>query len=83
MESALAGYLGKPEVRYFVLDLAQLIFISSSGLRILMIIIKTLARRSGKLYLIGAGEQTIKLITMSGLAKLIFFRGSLDECEVD
>lgn len=81
LEMALAGHLKNPEVKKIILEIPELTFVSSSGLRVLMLIIKHLTPRNGRLYLVGAVPQTIGLIKMSGMTKWVHFKDNRLECE--
>lgn len=81
LEMSLSPYLKKAEITTIVMDVPQMTFVSSSGLRVMMLIIKALVPRNGKLYLVGASPQIISLIKMSGMTKWINLRNSIQECE--
>lgn len=81
LEMALGEHLKNSEVKKIILDIPELTFISSSGLRVLMLIIKHLVPRNGRLYLVGAAPQIVGLIKMSGMTKWVNFKDSLLECE--
>ncbi len=68
-EGELLRHFGDAAIREIVLEAADLTFISSSGLRVLMLLIKTLRPRDGALRLVGAGSEIVKLVEMSGLDK--------------
>lgn len=80
MEMALSPYLKNTAINTIILEVPDLTFISSSGLRVMMIIIKNLSPRKGRLYMVGAGEQIVSLIKMSGMGKWINLRNSLQQC---
>lgn len=81
LEMELSSYLRKEAITTIILDVPQMTFVSSSGLRVMMLIIKALVPREGKLYLVGASPQVIGLIKMSGMTKWINLRNSIDECQ--
>lgn len=83
LEMALADSVKNAEVRKVVLEVSDLTFISSSGLRVMMLLIKTLTPRGGKLYMIGATAQIVGLVKMSGMTKWIHLKNNLAECESD
>ena len=83
LEMSLSSYLRDPSIKKIVLDVPDLTFISSSGLRVMMVIIKSLTPRNGRLYLVGATAQIIGLVKMSGMTKWINVRNSVEECESD
>lgn len=80
LEMALAPHLRNPAIDTFILNVPELTFISSSGLRVMMIIIKNIAPKKGRLYMVGAGEQIAGLVKMSGMSKWILLRNRIDEC---
>jgi serine/threonine-protein kinase RsbW len=83
MEMALSSHLRNPAVKTIVLEVPELTFVSSSGLRVMMVIIKTLVPRDGKLYMVGAQDQVAALFRMSGMTKWINFRDCLQDCEAN
>ena len=80
LEMALAGYLRDPSITTVILEVPELTFVSSSGLRVMMLIIKSLAPKSGKLYMVGANDQVTGLVKMSGMTKWINLRNTIQEC---
>ena len=80
-EMAISGHLKSSELKTVILEVPELSFVSSSGLRVFMLIIKSLSPRKGKLYMVGAGDQLAGLVKMSGMTKWIHLRGSVQECE--
>ena len=83
MEMSLAPYIKDPSVTKIVLDVPELSFVSSSGLRVIMLIIKALIPREGRLYMVGASPQIIGLIKMSGMTKWITLKDNAAQCEND
>lgn len=81
LEAALGRHLRDPKVMKIVLEVPALTFISSSGLRVIMVMIKSLVPRNGKLYMVGAAAQIVGLIKMSGMSKWIHQRENLIDCE--
>ena len=62
--------------RAVVMDLEKLSYISSAGLRILLMIAKNLASRDGKLALCALSEPIREVIEISGFDKIIPVHGS-------
>ena len=81
MEMTLSPHLRNTAVDKVILEVSDLTFVSSSGLRVMMIIIKTLTPRKGNLYMVGASSQIVGLVKMSGMTKWIHLRDSLRDCE--
>lgn len=81
LEMSLSPYLKRPEITSIILDVPQMTFVSSSGLRVMMLIIKALVPRNGELYMVGASPQIVSLIKMSGMTKWIHLRNNIQECE--
>lgn len=79
-ESVAADCLADPSVTKVILDMARLSLISSSGLRVIMVVVKKLMPRNGKLFLAGASSQVVDLLRMSGMTGLVEFRDSVDAC---
>lgn len=82
MEMGIAPHLKNPAVKNFIIEVPDLTFVSSSGLRVFMVIIKALTPKEGKLFLVGAGDQVAGLVKMAGMGKWINMRNSAQECEV-
>lgn len=82
LEMALSEHLKDPKVKNVVVEVPDLTFVSSSGLRVFMIIIKALNPKQGRLYLVGAGEQVAGLVKMAGMSKWIHMKNSIQECEL-
>lgn len=80
-EMAISSHLKSPDLKTVILDVPELSFVSSSGLRVFMLIIKSLSARKGRLYMVGAGDQLAGLVKMSGMTKWIYLRNSIQECE--
>lgn len=57
--------------RFFILDMGQLEFITSSGIRVLIAASKKCVSSSGKFILANLGEQVLKILTISGIVGLI------------
>lgn len=83
LEGALSTPLKNAAVRRVILDVPDLTFVSSSGLRIFMLIIKTLTPRQGRLFMVGAASQVEQLVKMSGMSKWIDLRNNISECTCD
>lgn len=81
LKAALFPRLEKEEMEKVILHIPKLFFISSAGLRIVIMTIKALSRTNGKLYMVGALPQVVGLIKRSGLDTMIHFRDSIEECE--
>lgn len=80
LETSLAPYLKKEEITTIIFDVPQMTFVSSSGLRVMMLIIKALVPRDGRLYMIHASPQIVNLVKMSGMTKWIHLRNRIEEC---
>lgn len=80
LEMALSSFLKDPSVKHVILEVPDLTFISSSGLRVMMIIIKALTPKRGRLFMVGAADQILGLVKMSGMGKWINLRNSVQEC---
>lgn len=82
LEMDLAPHLSRPGTRDVVMEVPDLTFVSSSGLRVFMIIIKSIAPRQGRLFMVGAGPQVVGMIRMAGMGKMFQFRDTIQECEL-
>lgn len=82
LEMELAPWLAKPELKDVVMEAPELSFVSSSGLRICMIILKRITPRRGSLYVVGANRQVMSVFEMAGMSRMFRFRNSVGECEL-
>lgn len=80
LEMELAPYLKRETVKCVIMDIPDVTFMSSSGLRVFMMILKALQPRGGVLFVVGADSQVTGTIGMARLDKLIQFRDSIQEC---
>ncbi len=62
-----------------LIDMSQVSFLASIGIRHLVSATKTLARKGGQLILIGSQNVVGEVITTAGLASMIRMVGSEDE----
>ena len=76
-ESVIMGQIRKGEQR-LVVDFTRLDFISSSGLRILLIAAKTLRAEDGTLVLCGMKEHIREVFQISGFGHIIPIEDSLE-----
>jgi stage II sporulation protein AA (anti-sigma F factor antagonist) len=74
----LAGYIDRGE-RRLVLDLAQVDYISSVGLRALMLAAKRLAPLGGRIALCAAQAQVRQLLDIAGFTSMFSIAASRDE----
>lgn len=74
-ESIITDHISKGELR-LIIDFSRLNFISSSGLRVLLIAVKKLSATQGKLVLCGMQKHIQEVFTISGFDKLIPIRES-------
>ncbi len=62
-----------------VLDFGELTYISSAGLRVLLMVAKELSRRSGSLAVCSLSESVQEVFQVSGFDKIIMVRASKEE----
>ena len=62
-----------------VVDLSKVPFIASLGLRLLVAGSQALAKRSGKMVLLGPDESTMRVLKTTGIDQLMPVRSSLDD----
>lgn len=67
--------------RGLILDLQDMAFISSAGLRIMLLMAKELDKRNGKLVLCRLSEALREVFRVSGFDKVITIAGSRDEAK--
>lgn len=76
-EATVMGHVGGGE-RRIVIDFGQLNFISSSGLRILLIVAKALRTDGGKLVLCSMKDHIREVFDISGFGRIIPIEDSLE-----
>ncbi len=69
-EEALSTAIGKDD-RLLILDLQDLAYISSAGLRVLLMVAKEFQRRGGKLVVCSLTETINEVFEISGFSKII------------
>jgi len=69
-EKALGAWIDESE-KYFVVDLSSLEYISSAGLRSILIIAKKLKSLNGKIILAAMGESVNEVFEISGFNSII------------
>ena len=79
-ETEIFSWLEKGDTRV-VLDLAQLDYISSSGLRLVLMLGKRLNLKGGKLALCGLKPQIREVFEISGFISILTVVGSRQEAE--
>jgi stage II sporulation protein AA (anti-sigma F factor antagonist) len=78
MAGLLAGYIDRGE-RRVVLDLSQVDYISSVGLRALMLVAKRLAPLDGRLVLCAPQAQIRHLLDVAGFSSMFSIAATRDE----
>ena len=76
-ESIMAEIANKPQK--LILDLTEVNYISSAGLRVLLIAQKSLKPNGGEVILIGANESLKNIFNISGFTPLFNFADSLTQ----
>ena len=71
LEERLATALQDPAVRYLILDLAELEYLSSAGIRVLITSLRQMRNGGGDLFLVGTQGYAQKVLEMSGFAKTL------------
>ena len=69
-EEALQGEISA-EDHLLILDMKALVYISSAGLRVLLLLAKTLQRQSGKLVVCSLSASIREVFEISGFSKII------------
>ena len=77
-EDAMNSAMGS-EDRTIVMDLGGLTYISSAGLRVILVIAKTLRKRKVELILCSLSKQTQEVFEMSGFDKIVPIEASREE----
>ena len=63
---------------HFVVDLGQLEYISSAGLRVILSIAKQLEKKGGKIFLANLTDQVQEVFEISGFSAIIPIHSSVD-----
>ena len=79
LRQAIDHKLGEQNVSNLILNLEKVTFIDSSGLGVIIGRYKKIAAKQGKMYIVGASPSIQKILTFSGINKLI----SLHKSEQD
>ena len=77
-EQALIAAIGEDD-RLLIVDLQELVYISSAGLRVFLMIAKELQRRGGKLVVCSLTENINEVFEISGFSKIIPTHASRSE----
>jgi len=78
IETRFAGMTASPRMRV-VVDLSDVPFMSSIGIRALMINAKAVARRGGRFLIAAPQAQVREVLETAGLAELVSILATLDE----
>jgi anti-anti-sigma factor len=70
---------GADETRRVVLDLSQLTFIDSTGLRALIEVQQRVIRSGGTMALVGPERQVLRVFEIAGLTRVFDLCGTLEE----
>ncbi|WP_289136160.1 anti-sigma F factor antagonist [uncultured Brevibacillus sp.] len=74
LRSKVDDILRTPQIRHIVLSLADLAFMDSSGIGVILGRFKQIAARSGEMYVCSINPTIYRIFEMSGLFKVIKFR---------
>ena len=72
-------YLEGTRIRHVIFDFKNVHFMDSSGIGMIMGRYKQVKRLGGKIYIINAGKEVDRILTISGLSKLVVKRNSVEE----
>lgn len=78
LEDTLAEHLGRG-ARRIILDLAEMDYVSSMGLRVFLATLKQLKANDGRLVLCGLNEEVGEILDMAGFSPLFEITPSLPE----
>lgn len=70
--------LASPNVK-IVLDMSEVSFMSSAGLRMLLVMYRTLISKSGKVVLVGLSEDIRDTMSMTGFLDFFSYHETLDD----
>ncbi|MBR8658629.1 anti-sigma F factor antagonist [Brevibacillus sp. NL20B1] len=76
LRSTVDGILRNPHIRHIVLSLADLAFMDSSGIGVILGRYKQISARSGEMVVCSINPTIYRIFEMSGLFKVIKFRES-------
>lgn len=75
LEGEVDRALGEHDVKELLLDLSQISFLDSAGLRVMILVEQAAARRSVELVVIPPPEEMLELLRVTGLADRLRFAG--------
>ena len=79
-EKILDGYLENESKNIFILNLTEVNYVSSAGLRIFLKVIKALKTRNGQLHLCGLSEEIAEIFTISGFTAFLKMAATVEDC---
>ncbi|NOQ46828.1 MAG: anti-sigma factor antagonist [Desulfobulbaceae bacterium] len=62
-----------------IFDFSRTDYVSSAGLRVILVALKLLKKTNGKMALCNANDQILEVLEISGFHSLVKYLGSLDE----
>jgi len=77
-DAELVPLLATPR-KFIVLDLTALRYVSSAGLRSVLLLIKHTATQGGRVLLFGASPEVLEVIEISGFPSMLGIYSSLEE----
>lgn len=81
-EEAVLPLAGDAGVMRLVLDFGELEYVASAGLRVLVKVVKEMARRKAKLFGAGLSPETLFVLKMTGFLSFMEIKPTVDECLV-
>ena len=76
-QTTLLGLVGKDP--RLVLDMSKVGFLSSAGLRIMLLLYRQAAAKSGKVVLVGLSDEIKDTMSMTGFLNFFTLAGTVDE----
>jgi anti-anti-sigma factor len=80
LESAVNEQLKDKTVLKVVLDLNDVNYVSSSGLRVFLLAVKMIKARNGKLFLCGVVPAIMDILKMSGFLSFLTIADKVEDC---
>ena len=80
IETKFAGYCSGDRIRVIV-DLSELDYIASIGIRLLVMNAKSIASRQGKMVLLNPNPQTMSVLELAGIPSIIPIYSHLESAE--
>lgn len=80
LDMAIEPILGQQSLKKMVFDMINVDFISSSGIRLFMVVTKVLTGRNGKVYAVGLNARGREALGTAGMNPFLDYAASIEAC---